>query len=363
MATIEMRTTKAGKTHYRVDVHLKGQPRARATFHRLTDARKWAAQTEAAIREGRYFKSAEAKRHTLSEAIDRYIAEVLPRKPKSIKKQSAQLEWWRGQLGDLVLADVTAPRIAEARSALQDADGKAASSATVNRYCAVLSHLFSVAQREWHWAQDSPFTEVARLKEPTGRVRCLSKDVELPALLKACAKHPDPNVYDAVILALSTGARKGEILGLRWPDVDFERGQLTLRDTKNGETRAVPLTGHARERMEARARLRRFDCNYVFPCKSKPVPADIDRPFSEARDKAGIEDFRFHDLRHSAASYLAMSGASLAELAAVLGHKTLAMVKRYSHIGEQHTAAIVRRMNETLFEGVESVKGEGGANE
>jgi len=107
MATISKRTSKNGTASYRVEVRLKGIPRQTATFARLTDAKKWAQQTESAIREGRHFKTVEAKRHTFAEMVDRYVREVLPRKPKSQAKQTQQLTWWKEQIGAYTLADYT----------------------------------------------------------------------------------------------------------------------------------------------------------------------------------------------------------------------------------------------------------------
>ncbi|MEC4747219.1 hypothetical protein [Methylomicrobium sp. Wu6] len=107
MATIEKRTAENGETSYRVKVRLKGYPAQSATFQRPTDAKKWATATESAIREGRHFKAAEAKKHTFAEMVDRYIKDVLPTKPKQADKQAMQLEWWKTKLGPYVLADVT----------------------------------------------------------------------------------------------------------------------------------------------------------------------------------------------------------------------------------------------------------------
>jgi len=345
MATIQTRRTDDGELHYRVLVRKKGFPQQTATFERLTDARKWAKQTESAIDEGRHFKTREAKRHTLGEAIERYKAEILPRKPKSAPKQSAQLDWWTERIGRYALADVTPALIVEQRSALTR-DGIGAG--TANRYMAALSHLFTMCVREWGWLDDTPMRKVQRLKEPRGRVRFLSDD-ERRALLESCKESTNPHLYDAVVLALSTGCRKNEIIHLRWRDVDFERGVIVLHDTKNNERRAVPITGHAFERLQDRAHIRRIDTDYVFAQDAQVKPADIDRDFARARDAAKIQDFRFHDLRHSAASYLAMNGATLAEIAEVLGHKTLAMVKRYAHLSQAHTSAVVSRMTAKLF--------------
>jgi len=346
MANIQKRTGRNGAVKYRVQIRLKGHPPEAATFERITDAKKWAQQTEAAIREGRYFKTSEARKHTLGDAIDRYVEEVLPRKPKSAKKQKSQLDWWKSRIGNVTLAHVNPALITQHRQVKL----KESSAGNTNRYMAVLSHLFTIALKEWQWVEDTPFRKIQRLNEPRGRVRFLSEE-ERTALLTACEKNTNPNLYDAVVVALSTGCRKNEIMHLRWKDIDLERGQITLHDTKNKETRAVPLAGHALERIKERSRIRRIDCDWVFPCYELPKPGDIDRDFVRARAEAQIEDFRFHDLRHSAASYLAMNGATLAEIAAVLGHKTLAMVGRYAHLSDAHTSSIVARMNAAVFGG------------
>jgi len=148
--------------------------------------------------------------------------------------------------------------------------------------------------------------------------------------------------------------RKGEIMGLTWDAVDFQRRMITLEHTKNGERRGVPLVGLAYDALQQRSRIRRIDSPYVFPAPfrygKEPQPIDITTAWRVAVKRAELKDFRFHDLRHSAASYLAMNGASLAEIAAVLGHKTLQMVQRYAHLSDAHTSKVVERMNEAIFE-------------
>lgn len=353
MASIRKRTSKNGDKSYRVDVRLKGFPSQRATFKRLTDAKRWGDHTEAAIREGRYFKTAEARKHTLAELIDRYILEVLPTKPKQARNQKQQLIWWRDKIGVHTLADITPAKITECRSSLLAGLtplGSPRSPATVNRYLAALSHAFTIAVNEWGWLDDSPMRKVKKPKEPRGRIRFLS-DSEREELLKACKESNNPYLYPVVVLALSTGMRQGEVLGLPWENVDLHQGRITLHETKNDERRVVPLTGKALELLKEHSKVKRIDTPLLFPGKVYPnKPIDLRAPWETALETAKIEDFRFHDLRHSAASYLAMNGASLAEIAEVLGHKTLQMVKRYAHLSEAHTAGVVGRMNEKIFE-------------
>jgi integrase len=345
VANIEERTAQDGTKTYRVKVRLTGFPPQTGTFHRRTDAKKWAQATEAAMREGRHFKTVEAKKHTLTDVVERYRREVLPTKSRSAQvNQGKQLTWWRERIGGVSLADVTPAVLVEHRGALAQDHAPA----TVVRYMAALSHAFTVAVKEWGWLDDSPMRRVTKPKESRGRVRFLS-DEEREQLLDACRSSDNPYLYPVVVLALSTGARKMEILTLHWRDVDFPRQVITLHTTKNGERRALPLTGHAWELMQQHATVRRIDSPFVFPSRNGRQAFDIRRAWEAARQQANIPDFRFHDLRHSTASYLAMNGASLAEIAEILGHKTLAMVKRYAHLSEAHTAGVVARMNAKIF--------------
>lgn len=352
MASIEKRTAQDGKTSYRVKVRLKGYPVQTATFDRLTDARKWAQHTEAAIREGRHFKTAEAKKHTLADMVNRYIKDVLPTKPKEADRQQNQLEWWKSQIGDYLLADITPALIVECRDKLLTEvgqRGKVRSPATVVRYMAALSHAFTVAVNEWQWLENSPMRKVKKPKEPRGRVRFLDDD-ERERLLKACKQSSNDWLYMCVILALSTGMRQGELMSLKWQDVNLKDGFIILHETKNGERRRVPLTGHGLDLLREHAKVRRLDTDLLFPSKvNSDKPIDLRKPFETALKHAEISDFRWHDLRHCTASYLAMNGASLAEIAEVLGHKTLQMVKRYSHLSDGHVSSVVESMNAKIF--------------
>ena len=355
MASVEKRETKGGQTTYRVKVRLKGYPVQTATFDRLTDAKKWVQHTEAAIREGRHFKVAESKKHTLSELIERYIKDVLPTKPKQIKDQTTQLNWWKAELGAYALSDVTPALLVECRDKLAQEpfrNDSPRSPSTVVRYMAALSHAYTVAINEWGWVEDSPISKVKKPKEARGRVRFLSKK-ELDSLLDASKKSDSQLLYPAILLAVSTGMRQGEQMSLRWKHVDLATGKITIEDTKNGERRATVATGPALDELKKLANVRRIDNDHVFLGKHSHNSINLRKPFEKALAKAEIEDFRWHDLRHTFASNLAMSGATLAELAEALGHKTLAMVKRYAHLTEGHISSVIERMTTNVFGGAE----------
>jgi|RhiMetdeSRZDD1v2_1073273.scaffolds.fasta_scaffold102227_3 integrase len=347
MATIIQRKAKNGELSYVVRVRRKGSVSQTATFHSLKDAKKYAQITEGAILEGRHFPTYDSKKYTLGEVIDRYIEEILPQKPPSIKMQTSQLKWWKLMIGHSVLSDISSSLIAQHRDRLSKS-GK--SNATVNRYLSALSHVLTISVKEWNILGYSPMPNVRKLREPKGRVRFLS-DEERELLLQSCKQSHNPYLYTIAVLALSTGARKGELLKLHWKDVDMKRHMLMFRDTKNTETRSVPLTGYALDVLKAHVRVRRIDTPFVFPSPSDCMkPYSINDAWKYAVKRARLVNFRFHDLRHSCASYLAMNGASLLEIGEILGHKTLSMVKRYSHLTEAHTKSVVERMNRAVFE-------------
>jgi len=354
MATIRERIDSDGAKHYQVQVRLRGHPTQTKSFARRTDAKQWAIDIEAKMRNGADFPTREAKRHTLDEAIDDYLKHVEKQRAYAHGKQSQLLNWWKGRIGAYALANIRPSIISAQRDALleenigtEDAP-VSRSPATVNRYLAALSSCFSYVVKRKHWISTNPMRGVAKESEGKGRERFLS-DAERTALLEACGRSELPELRLVVLLALTTGMRRGEIMGLRWPDVDLQRGVATLRDTKNGDTRAARLMPDVAALLREHGKVRRFDTDLVFPRKRRAAPIDFDHPFADAVKAAGIEDFRFHDLRHTAASYLAMSGATLAEIATVLGHRTLAMVKRYSHLTEQHTAGVLDRMHGKYF--------------
>ena len=352
MAYIQERKDKEGKTHYRVQIRLRGFPTQSATFERKTDAKLWAQQTEAAMREGRYFKTFEAKKHNVAELVNRYIENVIPLKPKNASACTAQLKWWKEQIGHCLLSDLTPAIIAEQRDKLLKGTtfkGTIRSPATVVRYLAAFSHAITIAVREWGWLDNSPMKKVSKPTEPRGRVRFLD-DHERTALSKACKESSNPYLYTAFVLAISTGMRQGELMNLRWEDIDLFSGRITLNHTKNGERRLVPVRGLALQLLLELKNKQQRDIGLLFPSHDNPQkPIDLRFPWEQALKQAHITGYKWHDNRHSCASYLLMNGASLAEIAEILGHKTLAMVMRYAHLSETHKSNVIEKMNKHIF--------------
>ena len=278
------------------------------------------------------------------------------------------IAWWVARFGDFSLAAITPDRVAEARDALalqpfsrgsvrKSEDGREIlpptykrSGATVNRYLATLSHIFATAVMQWRLIDKNPVQDVSKKKEARGRIRFLSDD-ERDALLAACAKSAWPPLHALVLLAISTGARRGELIRLRWVDltIDEPAPRAIVQQTKNGDPRRLPLVGKALEAVRELNVSNGGRSEFVFPSRLDPSRAYevFDAHWYTALARAGIVDFHFHDLRHTCASYLASQGASLLEIADVLGHRTITMVKRYSHLAQGHKVAVIERMTKS----------------
>jgi integrase len=351
MPSIQRRTwtDKEGKqrTRYRVQIRKRGFPPVTATFERKTDADGWAQATETDMSRRRYFPQHEAERHTLAELVDRQLESVKADRPHDYERQRVILGWWKEKLGAYTLATLTPDLIGRHRDKLQTGEGMSPS--TVNRYLSALSKAFSNAVKEWHWLLDNPLRRVSKKPEPRGIVRYLS-DEERVRLLDECRKSQYKPLYLLVLFAITTGMRRGELFGLRWQDIDLDRRVAVLQNTKNGDRRSVPIVAEVAALLREHGKVRRLDNDLVFPSDDPSAVWLFDKAWYQALKAAKVKDFRFHDLRHSCASYLAMSGATTAEIAAVLGHRTLQMVKRYAHLSDQHTGAVVERMTRKYFQ-------------
>ena len=345
MAQIRKRVGSNG-TRYMAVVRREGQSRS-ATFRTKSEAKKWAGIIEASIAEGKHLPTTESKRRSVRDLLEKYKEKVIPRQKDQVNP-TRHANFWINEFGDLKLNRLTKTIIADVRDEL--AKDKAPS--TVNRYLAVLSHACTQAVVEWDWMDSNPLRKVKRLQEPNGRVRFLS-DTERQRLLEVTRKSDHPHLHTIVLIALTTGARRNEILGLRWKDVDLKRSMAILENTKNNEHRALTLVPQVIDELKILQKVRQIDDDLIFVdprAKSRPTKGYhkpgyfyFEKAWREARAAAKLKDFRFHDLRHSCASYLAMNGATTAEIAAVLGHKTLAMVKRYSHLSDEHVRGVVER--------------------
>ena len=350
MANIRVRSGARGVT-YQVQVRMAGHRPVTRTFQNRAAAKAWARDLETKLSKGELADS-EAERRTLAEACEQYL-----KTHTDIAGDHARvIRWWRDTHGRRTLAKVTSPWLIQIRDELAQSTypvGPAGNRSerkrkpgTVNRSITYLRTVLSYCV-DIGWMVRSP--AVKKLTEAQ-RVRFLSED-ELKALTEALKACPERVMLPFVYSALSSGARAGELLSLEWKDVDLANGVAIIHTSKNAEGRKLYIRGRALDYLKAYSRVRHLGSPGVFLLNSgAPLThSKYGKLFRDALATAKIENFRFHDLRHSCASMLAMNGATLLEIQQVLGHRTPAMVTRYAHLTESHVEAVVDRvMNRKL---------------
>lgn len=211
------------------------------------------------------------------------------------------------------------------------------SPASVNRELATLKNMFTMAIK-WGYVKTNPAKEVKLLKEPPGRLRYL-KPEEVKALFPSCSDHIRP----IIVTALNTGMRKGELQKLKWADVDFKNRKITVVEAKNNESRVVPINKTLHKELFSLSKKSKGE--YVFSDENGLPYGDIKKSFLKALNQAKIEDFRFHDLRHTFGSYLVMQGVNLKTVQQIMGHKDIRMTMRYAHLSPEYVQKAVETLD------------------
>lgn len=302
-------------------VRRKGHPDITKSFIKLIDAERWARAIEASIDRGVYFDTTEAEKVTLGDVIGRYIREVLPSMKGYVEDSYRLRAIQRRSISMTSMARLSSLKIASYR----DERLLKVAPNTVIRELAYLSSVINHARREWGINIANPVQMVRKPSMPQGRNRLITDD-ELQRLLEQLEPTGRRNVWmkPLVLFALETGMRRGELLQLKWADINFQNQIATLWETKNGDRRVVPLSSKAVETLQTAPRSL---CGRVFPL-SQAAQA---KAFKEALKRCNLDDLHFHDLRHTAITNMAKKLPNLIELAAVSGHKSLKMLQRYYH--------------------------------
>jgi integrase len=296
-----------------------GYPDQTKTFESKADAEKWARVLESEIDKGQFVNVSEAQRTNLGDVIARYLLEVTP-SMKGVTEDSIRLKAiMRKPIARWSMANLSAAQIA----AYRDERLKQVSAGTVIRELAYLSAIINHARREWGINVPNPVQMVRKPQSPQSRSRVLADD-EVSKLLMALEPTGRRSHWTkpVVQLALATAMRRGELLSLRWEHIDLTGRTAFLPDTKNGDSRTVPLSSVAVQVLE---QLPRHISGVVIPVKF----FTLDAAFKRARKRAGLDDVRFHDLRRTAITRMAEKLPNVIELAAVSGHKSLMVLKRY----------------------------------
>ena len=276
-------------------------------------AEKIYAKVLTEIVEGRYFDAVKAKKLTFRELVEKYMQKYQKSRDHCTVKQLLPV------FGDMFLAAITTEKVSDYREERL----KRVKPATVYMELALMRRMFNVAIKEWEWLRDNP---VSRLSFAVGNQNARDRwltDEEEQGLLACTASHSW--LKNLTVFALHTGMRRGEILNLKWQDVDFKRRIVTVVKSKNGEKRAIPMTGTLHDVLKSMTV--RHISGRVFPVSK----GSLYYAFNCATSKAGVKNFRFHDLRHTFATRLVQRSIDLYRVKELLGHKSIAMTMRYAH--------------------------------
>ncbi|MCL5980203.1 MAG: site-specific integrase [Gammaproteobacteria bacterium] len=345
MANIRARHNKDGKiTSWQARVIRKGYPDQVKSFGTKRSAEIWARNIESEMDKGVFVSRAEAERTTLKDLLERYVREILPSK-KSQQAVRSVAKILNEHLGKRSVASITPSVLASYRDTRLETG---ITSQTVRHELALLSRLFNLASKEWGMAlpMGNPTLQIRMPAQSKARDRRLVGDEET-RLLAACAGSRNPWLRPVVIFAIETAMRSGEILetwksdgddkprkitsGLMWTEIDLANKVATLPLTKNGEIRRVPLSPPARDVLRSLPRSldgRVFETTYEA----------VHQSFVRACRRVNISDLRFHDLRHEATSRFFERGFNPMQVATITGHKTLQMLKRYTHLKAEDLA-------------------------
>jgi integrase len=293
-----------------------------------------------AIKEGKIPEIVKISNHTFRELAEEYL--VWAQRQKAFKSKKGFIEMLVNVFGNYHLRRFNTMMVEQYQTEKMERNRPA----TVNRHIATLKHMFTKAV-EWNMVEEEVLKRVRRVKllqENNRRLRFLSAE-ECVRLVEECDSHIRP----MVVLALNTGMRKGEILNLKWENIDFKNKFILLNQeqTKNSERKEIPINNSVKEALQKITR--RLDIQYVFYNQKTCRQYDnVAKSFNRALKKAGIQDFKFHDLRHTFASQLVMAGIDLATVKELLGHKTLTMTLRYSHLAPGHKLRAVDLLDSKL---------------
>jgi integrase len=259
------------------------------------------------------------------------------KRPSSAQRDENSLKHLQRVFDGKRLSDIS-PFLIEKFKTMRKTEEAAA--ATVNHEMACLRHMFTMAMK-WGKAEKNPVREVKFLKEPQGKDRILTPDEEKRLLAHVRSGAKSKHLEAIIITALNTGMRKGEILGLKWGNVDFKSGCITVERTKNGEIRRIPMNVPLTKTLK-NVRSAIPSAEYVFSVDGKEPYGDVKTAWWRALKETGIEGFRFHDMRHTFGSRLGMAGVDIKTIQELMGHKDIKMTMRYSHPTPEHKKLAVK---------------------
>ena len=332
---------------------MKGHPVVCMHFDRKQEAEDWAQETEQQIKRGKYSPN-QAEHKTLSNLLDVYISDAVAGHHKAVKDTVRELEYFRESFGGHALIYITPELLLKERKVLLETPtnrGALRNPATVNRYFATLGGAFRYAVKNLRWICENPCSNLLKLKTKPKQRRILREDEEVK-LLHACRASQSPYLYCIVLFGITTGARKSEILNLRWDDINFDTRIAHIRDSKNGHPRYVCLVDSVIHELKRLQAARDTTKPLVFASKTAFGKVDIKKAWQSTLRRAGIEGFVFHGLRHHFCTKGVDAGASGLQLRSQLGHATSRMTDLYSaHLDAQATRFIGESIEQRILGG------------
>jgi integrase len=330
MPTIRKRTGTNGDVSYHVQVRKRGYPTQTKSFAKLADAERWATIIESEMERGMFVSRSEAEATLISQALDRYEKEVLPSK-RGAASDKSRIKTLKDEFGEYRLASLTSTQIAKFR----DKRLKIVSPQSVIHEINLLNRVLKTASMDWGIALPGglPTAQVRKPTKPRGRDRRVS-----PAEIeKIFAISESVELKAIVTVAVETAMRRSELSSLQWENIDLKKRVAHLPKTKTDVPRNVPLSSAAIRALKSLSRKKE---GRVFSLQAESMSQAFERACLPHR--ADIANLRFHDLRHEATSRLFEKGLNVMEVAAITGHKTLEMLKRYTHLKAEDLAKKLR---------------------
>lgn len=310
---------------WQVQVRLNGSPPLSRTFTTKADGQLWARTVESeADRRGLPLGLKLLDSTSLGDILTRYGQEVTPRKRGAVREGMAIRVLLRAPIAKVQLSALTVARVAQYR----DLRLSLVKPSTVCRELLLYQHALKVAKNVWGIPlRENPFALVDKPKISDGRTRRLESG-EWEALREACARSRNPFILPMVEFGIETAMRRGEVLRLRWCDVDTGKRTLHIPEAKNGYARTIPLTNRALNIIAAIAKNNNSTEAHVFPTTEDAIKMAWRRVIMRAK----LRDFRYHDLRHEAITRFFEMGLTIPEVAVISGHRDTKMLMRYTHI-------------------------------
>lgn len=354
MGVLRTRKDRNGRNRYQYIIELRRNGKKiykSKTFDTKREAYIWEKKFLYEVDTGTITKES-LKKRTVMSAIEKYIANVLPQRPKNTRNILQHLKWWEKQIGHFQLSDVTPAICAESRDLLLKEvgpKGKVRKSATALRYIATMSAVFECCVKDWMFISQNPLRSIKKPSAGRRKTRFFTLE-EISKIRNLCAASNSTYMLPIFTIAIHTGMRRGEILSLKWGDINFEEKEIHLSTSKNGEPRDIAMTGDVYKALTNWAISNKFDkSGLVFSSPKNPHrPVDIKSTFERILRKAGISDGTFHTIRHSTCSYLASLHVSPTLIARIVGHKDSRTTDIYIDAVKSHRHEVMKQLESLI---------------